>query len=70
VNEARRELVETYMENPRYTLRSIAELLGYSTLSSFTRWFTAQFGSSPGAWRASRSPEAAKADLGLEHSGD
>jgi AraC-like DNA-binding protein len=70
VNEARRELVETYMENPRYPLRSIAELLGYSTLSSFTRWFTTQFGASPGAWRAQRNPEAARTDLGTEHSGD
>jgi AraC-like DNA-binding protein len=70
VNEARRELVETYMENPRYPLRSIAELLGYSTLSSFTRWFTAQFGMPPATWRAQRKPASAPVQVGFEHTGD
>jgi AraC-like DNA-binding protein len=52
INEVRRELVARYMENSRYPLRRIAELLGYSMLSSFTRWFTAQFGVAPVVWRA------------------
>ncbi len=26
-------------------------LLGYSTVSSFTRWFSEEFGKSPAAWR-------------------
>ena len=54
INEVRRELVLRYMENSRYPLRHIAELLGYSMLSSFTRWFTAQFGVPPVVWRAKR----------------
>ena len=52
INEVRRELVLRYMENSRYPLSRIAELLGYSMLSSFTRWFTAQFGVAPVVWRA------------------
>ncbi|MFZ6049722.1 AraC family transcriptional regulator [Pseudomonas sp. CR3202] len=51
INEARRDLVLRYMENPRYSLSRIADLLGYSVPSSFTRWFTCQFGKSPAAWR-------------------
>jgi AraC-like DNA-binding protein len=54
INEVRRELVVRYMENQRYPMRRIAELLGYSMLSSFTRWFTTQFGAPPTVWRATR----------------
>jgi len=56
ISEVRRELVVRYMENSRYSLRRIAELLGYSMLSSFTRWFTAQFGVAPVIWRAKNIP--------------
>lgn len=51
INEVRRDLVRRYMENPRYSLGRIAELLGYSVPSSFTRWFTTQFGMAPALWR-------------------
>ncbi|WP_323846508.1 AraC family transcriptional regulator [Microbulbifer magnicolonia] len=52
VNSVRRELVMRHIENPRHSLGRVAELLGYSVPSSFTRWFKAQFGSSPAEWRA------------------
>jgi AraC-like DNA-binding protein len=55
VDEVRRDLALRYMENPAYSLGRIAELLGYSMPSSFTRWFTAQFGLAPARWRAERS---------------
>ena len=55
INEVRRELVLRYMKNSRYPLRRIAELLGYSMLSSFSRWFAAQFGVAPVVWRAKHS---------------
>ena len=29
----------------------VAQLTGYSALSSFTRWFVAEFGIPPGKWR-------------------
>lgn len=51
INEVRRDLVRRYMENPRYSLGLIAELLGYSVPGSFTRWFTTQFGMAPAVWR-------------------
>ncbi|WP_442881951.1 helix-turn-helix domain-containing protein [Duganella sp. S19_KUP01_CR8] len=52
INEVRRDLVQRYMNNPSYSLARIGDLLGYSMASSFTRWFTAQFGATPAAWRA------------------
>jgi AraC-like DNA-binding protein len=63
INEVRRELVLRYMENSSYPLTRIAELLGYSMSSSFTRWFTAQFGVAPIVWRTQRGalPPAASA---------
>ncbi|MEX6504560.1 AraC family transcriptional regulator [Pseudomonas zhanjiangensis] len=54
INDVRRDLVTRYMENPAYSLARIADLLGYSMPSSFTRWFAAQFGMPPAAWRAQR----------------
>ena len=51
VNSVRRELVLRYMETPGYSLGQIAQLLGYATPGSFTRWFIAQFGASPARWR-------------------
>ncbi|MFC6633408.1 AraC family transcriptional regulator [Microbulbifer taiwanensis] len=52
VNSVRRELVMRHIENPGHSLGRVAELLGYSVPSSFTRWFKAQFGASPAEWRA------------------
>jgi AraC-like DNA-binding protein len=52
LNEVRRDLALRYMENENHSLGRIAELLGYSMPSSFTRWFTAQFGTPPAQWRA------------------
>ncbi len=61
VNEVRRELVVRYMENASYSLATISELLGYSMPSSFTRWFTAQFGAPPQQWRARKMPAGGRA---------
>ncbi|TLM77334.1 AraC family transcriptional regulator [Microbulbifer harenosus] len=52
VSSVRRELALRHMENPRHSLGRVAELLGYSVPSSFTRWFKTQFGVSPAQWRA------------------
>ncbi len=52
VNDVRRELVVRYLDNPAYSLATVSELLGYSVPSSFTRWFSAQFGVTPKRWRA------------------
>ena len=50
-NEVRCDLVIRYLKNPGYSLGRISDMLGYSMPSSFTRWFNAQFGKSPVAWR-------------------
>lgn len=52
INDVRRSLVVRYLDNPNFSLAAIADMLGYSVASSFTRWFTTQFGSSPVRWRA------------------
>lgn len=54
LNDVRQELARRYVANSRYSLGEVAALLGYSTHSAFTRWFGAQFGRSPEAWRGSR----------------
>lgn len=60
ISEVRGELVLRYMKNSNYPLRRIAELLGYSMSSSFTRWFTAQFGAAPVVWRAAHGGRTAQ----------
>lgn len=52
LNDVRRELVLRYIENSEYSLGHIGELLGYAVPSSFTRWFSSQFGCSPTHWRS------------------
>jgi len=55
LNEVRRDLALRYIQNEHYPLGRIAELLGYAMPSSFTRWFTAQFGMAPAQWRTEHS---------------
>ncbi|VVN87046.1 HTH-type transcriptional regulator VirS [Pseudomonas fluorescens] len=54
INDVRRDLVLRYLENPNYSLGRIADMLGYSMASSFTRWFITQFGMPPAAWRSAQ----------------
>lgn len=63
VNEVRRDLAKRYIENPRYTLVRVSELLGYSTQGSFTRWFSTQFGMPPQQWRQRTPPPMPPARL-------
>jgi AraC-like DNA-binding protein len=51
-NSVKIELATRYLEDPRRRLAGVAELLGFSTLSGFSRWHRAQFGSSASARRA------------------
>jgi AraC-like DNA-binding protein len=52
LNETRRELAQRYLTRSHHSIASIAHLAGYSNQSAFTRWFAAEFGQSPAAWRA------------------
>jgi len=47
LNDVRKELAQRYIVSTKHSMGRVAEQLGYSNLSSFTRWFTVQFGCSP-----------------------
>jgi AraC-like DNA-binding protein len=51
VNEARAGLATRYIENRARPLSEVATLLGFSSLSAFSRWFGNQFGCSVSKWR-------------------
>ena len=51
INDVRRNLVFRYLQNLNYSLSQVSDILGYSTPSSFTRWFISQFGIAPINWR-------------------
>lgn len=51
INDVRRNLVFRYLQNLNYSLGQVSDILGYSTPSSFTRWFISQFGIAPINWR-------------------
>ncbi|WP_423193775.1 AraC family transcriptional regulator [Cupriavidus sp. H18C2] len=52
VNDARAGLATRYIENRARPLSEVATLLGFSSLSAFSRWFGVQFGCSVSKWRA------------------
>jgi AraC-like DNA-binding protein len=55
MDSVRAELVTRYVDNLDRPLASVAELLGFSALSAFSRWFRTQFGCSVSEWRANPS---------------
>ncbi|MNF74167.1 HTH-type transcriptional regulator VirS [compost metagenome] len=52
LNAVRRELALRYMENRNYSLQQVGMMLGYAVPNSFTRWFCAEFGCPPRAWKS------------------
>ncbi|WTW81930.1 AraC family transcriptional regulator [Streptomyces sp. NBC_00009] len=48
----RADLAQRYVTRLDRPLTEVAELLGFSALGTFSRWFHTRFGSSPTAWRA------------------
>lgn len=51
LNEVRRDLATRYLTDSDQSLLEIGMALGYSTQSSFSRWFAAEFGQPPASWR-------------------
>lgn len=54
LSEVRQELAAAYLGSSAQPVTTVAGLLGYGSPSSFTRWFTGTFGTTPQAWRAHR----------------
>jgi AraC-like DNA-binding protein len=50
----RQDLAAAYLAYSARPVTSVAALLGYSSPSSFTRWFASAFGVAPQVWRASQ----------------
>jgi AraC-like DNA-binding protein len=59
LNEVRRELALRYLASPANSVGAAAQMTGYATLSSFSRWFAGEFGMSPAQWRAEEKADAA-----------
>lgn len=55
LNAVRRDLAIRYLSSSGRSVTAVAELTGYATPSAFARWFSAEFGMSPIAWRAAKS---------------
>jgi AraC-like DNA-binding protein len=51
VNEARFEMASQLLRDTRYSVGSLAGILGYSEVSAFTRFFTGMAGLSPSEWK-------------------
>jgi AraC-like DNA-binding protein len=54
LNEVRRELAQRYLANSAHSITEISDLIGYTSISSFTRWFTHEFGMPPISWRSAQ----------------
>jgi AraC-like DNA-binding protein len=52
LNEVRRDLVVRYLTTSSHSITEVAQLVGYSTPSSFIRWFVSEFGMPPTKWRS------------------
>jgi AraC-like DNA-binding protein len=51
VNEARFEMASQLLRDTRVSVGSLAQILGYSEVSAFTRFFTSMAGQSPSEWK-------------------
>jgi AraC-like DNA-binding protein len=50
LNQVRSDLVQQHLQESDMPLSEVAELLGFSRLSSFSHWFRSQFGLSASQW--------------------
>jgi len=57
LNEVRRQLALRYLASPTHSVGAIAQMTGYATASSFSRWFAGEFDMSPAQWRAEERQE-------------
>ncbi|MFF7240083.1 AraC family transcriptional regulator [Streptomyces collinus] len=59
LHSTRAALAEQFVANPNRSLTEVSTLLGFSSLSAFSRWFHEHFGTGPRQWRKSRGGPAA-----------
>ena len=60
LNTVREELARSYISDQERPLSDVAALLGFASLSAFSRWFSGEFGCSVTQWRArARTPRVA-----------
>lgn len=52
LNQARRQLAQQYLANPRMRVTDVADLLGYTSIGAFSRWYKSSFGKAPKKQRA------------------
>ena len=57
----RMQLASQHLANPKMRMTDIADLLGYSSLGAFTRWYTHAFGMPPTGARKALVAELARA---------
>jgi AraC-like DNA-binding protein len=62
VDAVRGDLARRYVEDQGRSLSEVSDLLGFSALSSFSRWFRTRFSCSPMSWRAARNPRLRASD--------
>lgn len=63
LNAARRSAAIEHLSHSNRSLAEIAQIIGYSNPSSFSRWFYAEFGVTPNSWRAGDRPAGSDAPL-------
>lgn len=54
LDKTRVEIAGRLVESRRHSLTEVAQLLGFASLSSFSRWFRSRFGCSPSRWAGQR----------------
>lgn len=54
LDKTRTDLAGRLVESRRHSLTEVAQLLGFSSLSNFSRWFRGEFGCSPRRWAEKR----------------
>jgi AraC-like DNA-binding protein len=59
VEAVRTEIVTRTLPSRERPLTALADMLGFSSLSAFSRWFSGRFRSSPSRWRATHQAAAA-----------
>lgn len=60
VRDVRVELARRYIRTERRSLTDAAQLLGFSSLATFSRWFRTEFGTSASCWRRTSTDRAGK----------